>query len=212
MKKLILGILLILFIGSFINDMKVFMQGSWLDFGIYYHSAQAATRHINPYIITEYIYTPFCLLLFYPFTVVPLIIASQIWIIISIVSLITAIWLLLKMYKATSDLILIFTLGILICNFFPVKFTLASGQINTIILLLIVMAMYVGKQKKEGIVGALLGLALTLKYTPLFILPYLLVRRKWRILVVLGITLIVLFILAFLVIDPKINIYYFTLM
>jgi len=214
MKKIFEVIVLLLCFCSFLNLLKVFGLGSWGDFNIYYHSATAALHNSNPYLlkgafIGGYIYPPLCLLLFYPFVWIPLILAGQIWTFVSLACLLIAIWILVKQYNATTNKLLLGVIWILVFNFFPVKFTLGMGQLNNIILLLVVFAMYAIKKKKDGWAGTVFGLALTLKYTPIYILPYLLVRKKWRTIIFLIGTICILFTAGFIIVMPTISIYYF---
>lgn len=205
---------MLLCLGSFLNMLKVLGQGSWGDYSVYYHSAVAALHNNNPYLlkgtfVDGYIYPPISLVFFYPLALMPIMVAGKIWAIFSFVCLLVALWLLLKQYNATDNRLLLGIVGILVFNFFPAKFTLGMGQVNNVILLLIVLAMYLNKRGRDGFAGALFGTALTLKYAPLFILPYLLIRRKWRAIIATCITIIIFFILGFLVLLPETSIYYF---
>jgi alpha-1,2-mannosyltransferase len=64
---------------------------------------------------------------------------------------------------------------------FPVKWTFGMGQVNNLILLLLVATFGFYKQRKNLWSGISLGLAVVLKLTPVFLLGLFLVKRKWRI-------------------------------
>jgi len=213
MKRIIRVIIFLLLIASFLNLLKVLLQSSWPDFSIFYHSARVAIKGIDPYtlqgiFIGGFLYSPICLVLFYPFALLPFVIAGQIWAIVSIICFSFGCWLLLKMYKTERNYVLVCIAGILVFNFFPVKFTLGAGQINNVVFLLIAAALYTGKKKKVFLSGALFGLSLLLKYYPLFIILYLLVKKKWQMLFGLCVTIVVLFSVSFLFFTP-VTIFYF---
>jgi hypothetical protein len=211
-KKSLEIALLLVCLGSFANLTKVLWQGSWLDFSVYYHSAAAAMAHINPYMLrgalVGFLYPPICLLLFYPFALLPYTIAGQLWAVISIICLIIASWLLLKMHDATKNRILLYATGILVFNYFPAKFTLGAGQINNIVFLLLVFALYANTRRRNFTTGALFGTSIMLKYYPLFIFPYLIIRRKWRILIGICATIVILLGISFLAISPQTTLYF----
>jgi alpha-1,2-mannosyltransferase len=63
---------------------------------------------------------------------------------------------------------------------FPTKFTLGMGQTNLIILLLTVSGLFVDRKGKEVFGGVLIGLGSALKLSPLSLLLYFLIRRRWK--------------------------------
>lgn len=213
MKKLAQIILAILFLASFLNMAKVIGQSSWPDFNVYYYSAESLFYQNNPYALKGaflggYLYPPISLLLFYPLIVFPMIIAGEIWEFISIVSLLFAIWFVLKFYKE-KNLIVIEIIGILVFNFFPVKFTLGMGQINNVVLLCIAAALYVFNKNKKNLSGFLLGISLLLKYFIILIFPYFLIKQNYRLFISILTTVVVISILSFLFIKTEIIFYFF---
>jgi alpha-1,2-mannosyltransferase len=78
-----------------------------------------------------------------------------------------------------TALLLLFPLGFLL---FPVRQDLEFGQINVLLVLMIVADLALGASWRGNRLpkGILTGLAAALKLTPLVFLPYLLVTRQWR--------------------------------
>lgn len=214
MKKLTEVILIIIFLGSFLNMAKVIGLTFWGDFNIYYYSATALIHQQNPYVLKGsfvggYLYPPISLFIFYPFIIFPITIAGKIWAIVSILSLLLGVWLILRVYNATHNRLLIEIVGILVFNFFPVKFTLGMGQINNVILLLIAVAVYAYEKNRKDASGELLGVSLLLKYFLLLLFPYFLIKRNYRLLITSFVTVLVLTLISFLFIKPEIIFYFF---
>lgn len=78
-----------------------------------------------------------------------------------------------------TALIVLFPLGFLL---FPVRETLELGQVNIVLVLMIVadLAIGVSWRGKRLPSGVLVGLAAAVKLTPLIFLPYLVATRQWR--------------------------------
>ena len=188
--------LLILVLSSFLYLTKALFLAIYQDFNYYYFASDAAFQGINPYLqggsYTGYIYPPICLFFLYPFQLFPLVIASKVWIGLSLMGVIFSIIIILKTYKQalfSSFSLVILALG---CIFFPVKFTLGMGQINIFILVCLALAVYYFMKGKEKLTGVFFGLSITIKYFPLFIILYLIFRKKWKILGYTFFTILVL--------------------
>ncbi len=213
MKKIIRIVLFILVFTSFLYLTKALFLDIYQDFNYYYFASQAAFQGINPYLsggsYTGYIYPPICLFFLFPFQLLPLVIASKVWIGLSFIGVIFSLIIILRIYKYSlfsSFSLVLFTLAFL---FFPLKFTLGMGQINVFILLCLAFALYFFSRGKEALVGIFFGLSLTIKYFPIFIILYLIFRKKWKILQYLFLTVVFLFIMGYLFIDTSINNYFF---
>lgn len=213
-KRVIKIVLLFLVLISFLYLTKAFFLDIYQDFNYYYYASQAVFQGINPYLpgglYTGYIYPPIDLVFLYPFQLLPLPFASKAWIALSLVSLFVSLTIILRVNKQvvfSTFSLSIFALAFL---FFPIKFTLGMGQINIFVLLCLSLAIFYFAKQKEGLSGIFFGLAITVKYFPLFIIPYLILRKKWKILKYLVLTIIVFAVAGFLFIDPKINTYFYS--
>lgn len=61
---------------------------------------------------------------------------------------------------------------------FPVRQTFGYGQINILLMALIVIDLFIGRGRRWQ--GLLLGVAISIKLTPLVFLGYFLVKRQWK--------------------------------
>jgi alpha-1,2-mannosyltransferase len=165
------------------------------DFSVYIDGTKAMLGGENPYqlkFFDRFNYPPVAALFFAPLTFLPVNAAELIFTVISILSVwLTVVWTLkiLRWEAAGPVKWLIFVLCL---KMFPVKLTLALGQINLIILMLIVGSYcfcrtkgltlaYAKVRPYEILSGVLFGLATVIKLTPAPILIYFLIRKKWRV-------------------------------
>lgn len=212
MKRIPKAILFFFVFISFSLLAKALFLAIYQDFNYYYFASQAAFTHINPYLqggpYTGYIYPPICLFFLYPFQLLPVGIASKLWIGLSLLGLVFSLIIILRIYKRSlfsSFSLILITFAFL---FFPVKFTLGMGQINIFVLVFLSLAVYYFFKDKESLAGIFFGLSITTKYFPLFIIVYLIFRKKWKILGYMFLTIIILFGVGYLFIDPHINNYF----
>ena len=208
-KKFLLLItimLFCLFFISFVFLLKPLTVSSWQDFSVYYSSAK--TMFSSDMSLHNYLYPPISLVVFFPFVLFPYVTAGKIWTIVSLMSLLISLWTFLKLYNEHKNIYVILIAGILVSNFFPVKFTLGMGQINIIILLILTIAYSAIVQNKSRLCGVLFGVSLTLKYFPLFIPIYFIVRKKWTLLLVLLMTVLSLFGIGVVFFTPAVSIHF----
>lgn len=206
MRFLVRCLLWIICILSFVNLLKLFVIGIYGQDFIYYYSAVRALIVGNDPYSTGYIYPPIVLLIIYPFQLFILPIARLIWTFFSLFSLCVALILLLKIYKEklfSNTALIIYSLVFL---FFPVRYTLGMGQINMYVLLVLSFALYFINKQKNGLAGIFFGLAISIKYIPFFIIPYLILRKQWRTLQFLILTVIFLFLTGFIFLDYNITV------
>lgn len=183
------------------------------DFSSYYYGAQTIFNGGNPYLGGEmffgpFLYPPFALLFFLPFTFVSFVAAEKIFVVISMLCLFLSLYLLFKLFKISILSFLSIILLIFVFNFFPEKFTLGMGQINNVILLFLSIFIYSYIKKRNIIAGIFLALAIMLKVSPLVLVIFLLIDKQWKILCVTGISMMVMTLLVVVFVDPTINIYF----
>ncbi len=205
MQKVIKLLSLLFFLGSFLILCKSLLLNFYPDFSQYYYGVKS----LNPY-LHGIIYPPLAMVIFSSLTLLPFVVSEKLWTVLSLISLFLSVYLIFKIYKqplfSTFGCII---LG-LVCFSFPVKFTLGMGQINNFILLIFVAGIYFLKQKKNFIWSApLLALSVSLKLFPAFIPFYFLLTKKWRFLSVFILSLLVFGLLAFVLVGPKINLYFY---
>ena len=164
----------ILFIATFIFLAKTLFLGFYPDFNTQYYVPQLVFKGINPYaggsmLYTPQVYPPTMFLLYLPFSLVPLLASSYIYTFVSLCSLIVGLYFLSKYFGVRFFSITNMVLMSFVFIFFPVKFTLGMGQVNLIILALLVICLYLLKQKKYLTSGVLLGIPLVVKLFPVFL-------------------------------------------
>ncbi len=183
--------------------LKSFFLGSYPDFSGYYFGAQYFLDGVNPYhgggrLYTPYVYPPTVMLLFLPLTLFSYQTAGLIWITLNFILLILCLLLLariigIKIISSTN----LFLMGLVFISF-PVKFSFGMGQINILVLTLLVGSLWLLKQKEEKWFGILIGVSLIVKLFPILLPVYFLLKKKFNILwwitlcIIIGIVVVIL--------------------
>ncbi len=164
-------------------DFQVYRAGGQHAFGSSLYSSQITVlgRHLL------FTYPPVAALLFWPLSHSPIFAGQTIWDAINFVALTSLIAVSIAGARSRSvvrsdwrtALVLLAPVGFLL---YPVRSNLVIGQINIVLVLMIVTDLTVGvswrgRKLPEGV---LVGLAAAIKLTPLVFLPYLVVSRQWR--------------------------------
>lgn len=212
--KIFQSILLFVFLIFFLFLCKAFFLGYYPDFSGYYYGPKAFLSGGNPYLtrqnfFTPFVYPPFVLIFFIPLIAIPFQIAEILWTVVSFLLLFASLFIFLKMYKQKMLSISSLLIGILICLFFPVKFSLGMGQINIVVFFLITLGVYFYNRNKNWLSGFLLGLSILLKFFPVLVILYLGLKKQWSILLFVLSTIICGLLLAFLFLGPSINFYFY---
>lgn len=207
-------ILLILLLISFFWLLKVLLLSGYTDFTGYYYGAQNILNVRNPYLpdknyFTPQSYPPFTLILFIPFSLLSYTIASKLWVLFSILAVLYIIYLLRKIYNASFFSPVNFLLSSLVFLSFPLKFTLGMGQINILVLFLLTLAFYFIRKNKLYYSGIFLAVSFAIKFFPLLLLPYFIIRKKWKILAAFTATTIIITGITLLILPPSTILYYF---
>jgi hypothetical protein len=143
----------IIFLATFVLLAKSLFLGFYPDFNTQYYVPQIVLKGINPYagssmLYTPQVYPPTMFLLYYPFSLLPLSYASYLYVFLSFSSLFVSLYFLANYFeiKFFSTINLVLMSFVLI--FFPVKFTLGMGQINLLLLMVLVVSLYFFERKK----------------------------------------------------------------
>src|SRR5579872_3595971 len=188
MKRILQAIIVIFFLFTLLLLLKVFLLTNFPDFNVYYPAASAYVHGTDPYkegarFFTNFVYPPIVLLFFSPFLILPIVYAAKIWLFISFFCLFLSLYLLFKLESTSVFSKTNLFISSLIFLMFPLKFTLGMGQINIVILLFLTLAYYFSSKKAAYLGGLFTALALALKMFPVFILPYFLIKREWKLLI-----------------------------
>ncbi len=166
------------------------------------HAINGSTWIPNLY----YVYPLTTAVLFVPLGVLPIECAAVIWLVLSFVFIVASILLLLRLWMSPfwTKLIIPFTLGLLL--FRPVALIFLMGQIDGLLLFIIVVALYLLSKGKNATAHVLLGF-LILKPNigvPIlfFYALWLLWQKRWKDLLFLGGSSLLLLFLPILI-DPQ---------
>jgi len=166
------------------NLAKINQTAYLLDFKVYYLAAQEFTKGNNPYQTTyvniPFNYPPGVLPILWLFTLLPFSVSQTIFTLISFLTFYLSLYLIIKITKIPLSLPFTLTLFAFLTQTFPVKFTLAMGQINHIALFLTILSLYLSNQSKKFSSALTLALAATTKIFPLALLPIFFIRKQYH--------------------------------
>lgn len=171
------------------------------DFSIYLLAARAALQHATLYPLhyfnTTFTYPPSVLPFFVPFVFFRPDVAASVWNVLSLLAFFASIWVLLMIRRKKLPLRYTYLLYACVLILPAVRSTLQFGQVNAVVLFLILLAFYVSQKKSSVgyIAGFLLGIAAAIKLFPLFLLFYFAVKKQWQV-VFIACSVFVFFFLA----------------
>lgn len=190
------------------------------DFSVYMDGTKAALKGVNPYqlrFFDRFNYSPAAALFFIPLTLIPEDAAEFIFTAISILSLFISVKIIFELLKIKISPPLFLLIFALALKTYPSKLTLVLGQINLIILALIVGSYYfceVQTSQKNTLLlkawsGILLGLSTIFKLTPAPLLIYFLFRKRWNTVLWFAITIVLLTLTGIVVFGWDLTYYYY---
>ncbi|OBI41132.1 hypothetical protein A5707_08025 [Mycobacterium kyorinense] len=159
----------------------------WADYYVYRDGGYHVLKDLPLYNKTLgggpllYIYPPFSALLFVPLVWLPYHADRYIWSGINVVLLIACVVLCFRIlsYRITPYLAGVSALLALACAFLePVRTTLFFGQINLLIMLLVLWD--ASRSQRSRLKGVGIGFAAGIKLTPAYFIVYYLLVRQWR--------------------------------
>lgn len=199
----------IFFAVSFLWMSRALLLGYYPDFNTQYYVPRIVFSGANPYqggnaLFTPQVYPPTEFLFFLPISLLPVLTASYLYTVISIICLVVSCVLLTKIFKISffSNINLLFMSCIFIS--FPTKFTLGMGQINIFVLLLLVLSLFFLQKKSDFLGGVFLGISLVIKLFPVLLPVYFLMELQKKILLGVIISFLVSVLLVIIFIPGKI--------
>jgi len=164
------------------------------DFRVYHATAERFIEKQDIYAQPDPEITPFKYSPMFAFIVSPLghfsrNTASMIYFTINFFSLLLALWLSMRLV-VTSELtarqrITLHALLVVLCFRFILQ-GLYSGQVSILVFTLVLGGLYYLRQKRDVAASALIGLAIMIKYMPLVFIPYLLLKKKFKVVMLTG--------------------------
>jgi hypothetical protein len=169
------------------------------DFASYYVAGQAVARGLSPYDNhvgadpplwdgvavhrhSRFLYPPIVAWTFRPFSWMPYAVAKIVWMGVALAALAIALWRAARAVGLRLDAARIAALAAIALAYFPVLPLLERGQIDTVTLALLMIAVgMMVRGRRPLLCGLLLALATAIKLHGLFLLPFLVARRQWRV-------------------------------
>jgi len=212
--KILVLFLLSAIAGFLLGDLmlKSFIKLTISDFHVYYYvSKMVFSYDTHPYSnfkpVYPYYFPPASLLLFWGLTLVPFYLSKIIFTVINAFLFILSVFLINKMIvgKISFSFWIMLILGLL---FYPLRFTFSDGQFNVVMLAFFTIGLYAFKNSKPVIGGISLGLGIITKISPAIIVAYAFWRKKFNLVMVAGITVILLSLASEYLVRKDINYYY----
>lgn len=208
-------LIVLFFLASLIYLHKPLLIGYYPDFSMHYFGTKAFFDHVSPYqgggnFFIPHVYPPFTSIFFVPFMVFSYDAAEILWVGVSIAMYMVSIMLLFSLFnRRITGSVEMFLFALLNFSYFPLKFTFGMGQVNTFVLLCISLFLYFTlKRRNEMFAGSVIAFSIAMKLFPILLLPYLLLRMKWRILVWFVATLAFVIFLSLLFFGYEIHAYF----
>jgi hypothetical protein len=137
----------------------------------------------------DYRYPPFFLLAFYPLWHAPYSVAAYLWHLLSVSQIAGCVFFLRRLALQTPKAAWVIT-AFATAGYFVM--ILHYGNAHLLAVFLLFGSLCFAAEKKDSIASAMMALSITIKLTPVFILPYFAITRRWKFLL-----LTVVFLAAF---------------
>ena len=212
MKFIVIAVFTFLIFRQLIPLFQLIREFPLNDFSVYMSGVEH-TLTDNPYTLKffdYYNYPPAATLFFYPFNRLPVNTSEFIFTAVSVLSLFSVVILLFKLTRLRFPLYLLLITYYLFLRFSPTRLTLTLGQINLVVLLLLVLAYYLYRQGRGVMTGISLALAFIFKFTPAFLLLFFILKKQWKVVTAFICTLVLLHLLAIAAFGWPLTQYYYT--
>jgi hypothetical protein len=166
------------------------------DLGSYFLSSRTLWNGGNPYATGSpfpYIYPLFLAFAVIPLTALPCAASAVIWALLGLAALVGTLVLVRRHAVVVPPAWLI--LALCLVYYDVLQNNLVNGQVNLLVLVLCTLGFHFSRGDRDLAAALFFGAAAAIKLTPLILLGYLLVRRRWR---ALGATVLVFLVLCLL--------------
>lgn len=171
------------------------------DFAAFYTAGEASALGLSPYRThaeheppvwdgvdtyrhSRFLYPPLVATLFRPLAALPYSVAKRLWMVVSLACLAYALAATLRAVGAHPGTTALLALGVFVAFSHPLLTLLERGQIDSVTLALIVAAarplIQEGRERLAS--GVLLAAATLLKLNVVYVIPFLALRKRWRVL------------------------------
>lgn len=173
-----------------------------IDFSVYYTAAQSLNAGFSPYINninnilpiwdgvdiykhSIFLYPPLVANLFQPLTLLPYRFAKLFWTGGSFCLIILCLIIVLKSFSQ-SRLSQLLIIGIVVALYFPFQIELERGQIDALILFLLICSVFLLSKKdikRQFLSGVFFAISTLLKLHCIYVLPFLVIQKRWNVIV-----------------------------
>jgi alpha-1,2-mannosyltransferase len=154
--------------------------GDGNDLDSYLESARALKQGDDPYATGSpfpYIYPLFLALVITPLVTLPCQVASLIWSLLGWAALVGTVLIIRR--HLWSPLPVVWLAGLCLVTFDVIQNNVVNGQVNLLVLFLCYLGFHLDRRNRHLPAALALGAAAAIKLTPLVLLGFLLVRRRW---------------------------------
>jgi hypothetical protein len=158
-----------------------------IDFPVYYAAGQSLlSGRTDLYsvdfargAVMDYRYPPFFLVSFSPLWLLSYSVSAYIWYLLSIGQIAVSLFVLRRLIPDAASKRWVWLVSLLISAQYLVMI-LHYGNAHLLATTLAFAGLYLAIERRHVPAGLLLAIAITIKLTPLFVLPYFVVKRQWR--------------------------------
>ena len=139
--------------------------------------------------VMDYRYPPFFLVALLPLWMLPAKPAAFVWVLISALSIIACTLILNSAKPLGKHKVAVWVITVpIVAHYFVM--VVHYGNAHLIAISLLFASLYFFLRKKLPLAGLLMALAITIKLTPLMLLPYFALKKQWRLLTLTGLFLV----------------------
>jgi hypothetical protein len=166
-----------------------------MDFSAFYTAGESVNASLSPYENhypkiwdgicwyrhSRFLYPPLVADLFRPFAAMPYHVAKYLWMLVSLACVAASIAIAFRAVGDELSPASRFAIAAFALFFHPLLVLLERGQVDAVTMLLVITSLFlICYSRRNFTAGLLLSLAVLLKLHTIYIVPFLLLRRKWR--------------------------------
>ena len=141
--------------------------------------------------VMDYRYPPFFLLALSPLCLLPYSIAAYLWCLLQTAAVAACAIIVSRACPISRARITYWSIvTIAVAQYFVMA--LHYGNAHILVILLLFASMYLLLRGRDGLAALPLALAITIKLIPLLLVPYFVLKRRWRLLIAVGLLLVVI--------------------
>jgi len=128
--------------------------------------------------VMDYRYPPFFLVVLYPLWLLPYSVAAYIWCLLSVIEIAGCVVIVRRTFEISKLMWL--AAALIVAQYFVMAVHYGNAQVLAVFLLF--ASLYFAHRRKDLAAAILMALAITIKLTPVLLLPYLALKRRWTML------------------------------